>query len=201
MVFLYATAFMSLGLINLDFSRNWWFGQRARLVLGLPLVLIYVYLAMPALVMPQALTLLLYTFIPNAAYSVLLAARTAVVSRRIVSIRRSPLWPYLLVCVALLLFAGFLAIAPVVDANGLRNVADVRVSASPPPQASLQHLRIVPEEAAVFAGDKVIGQLGAYYQVGTYNIQPVQGKLEWVAPLEFRDPIKWITRRTARACL
>ncbi|MDQ6932574.1 MAG: hypothetical protein M3160_05300 [Candidatus Eremiobacteraeota bacterium] len=197
MVLLLATLFMSLGLINLDFSRNWWFGQRARLVLGLPLVLVYVYVAMPALVMPQALTLLLYTLIPNAAYSAMLAARTAIASRRIVSIRRSPLWPYLLSCAALLLFAGFLVIAPIVDANGLRNVADVRVSTSLAPEASLNHLRIVPEEAATFAGDKVIGQLGAYYQVGTFNIQPAQGKLQWVAPLEFRDFIKWITRRTS----
>ncbi len=197
MVLLIATLFMSLGLINLDFSRNWWFGQRARLIVGVPLVLIYVYVAMPALVMPQALTLLLYTFLPNAAYSLMLAARTAVVSRRIVSMRRSPLRPYLFVSAVLLLFVGFLVIAPVVDANGLRNVADVRLSASAPPQASLEHLRIVPEEAAMFAGDKVIGQLGAYYQVGTFNVQPAQGKLQWVAPLEFRDPIKWITRRTS----
>ncbi|MDQ6826011.1 MAG: hypothetical protein M3Z14_02275 [Candidatus Eremiobacteraeota bacterium] len=197
MVILLATLFMSLGLINLDFSRNWAWGQRARLLVGVPLILIYVYLTMPALVMPQALTLLLFTFIPNAAYSLLLAARTAVVSRRIVSIRRTPLRPYFIVCALLLIFTGILFVAPIVDANGLRDVPAVRITASAPPQAPLEHLRTVPEEAAIFAGDKVIGQLGAYYQVGTFNVQLAEGTLHWVAPLEFRDPIKWITRRTS----
>ena len=59
MVVLLAAAFMSLGLVNLDFGRNWWRGQWFRLAVGFPLLLIYAYVKMPALVFPQAITLLL----------------------------------------------------------------------------------------------------------------------------------------------
>ncbi len=60
------------------------------------------------------------------------------------------------------------------------------------------HLRVVPQVSAAFEGDKVIGQLGSYYEIdpNAYNIQPVKGQLEWVAPLQFRDFVKWLTRGT-----
>ena len=86
---------MSLGLINLGFRPGWWRGQLLRLEIGVPILLVYAYLEMPALVFPQALTLLLLTLLPNAAYSLLLAARTAFAAQRVVSIRRSPLMPYI----------------------------------------------------------------------------------------------------------
>ena len=197
MVFFAAVAFMSLGLINLDFSQRWWPGQRIRLIVGVPLVMLFVYDAMPALVFPQALVLLLYTLLPNAVYGLWEGMRTAVISRRIVSVRRTPLWPYVIVCAVLLAFAGILEILPVVDANGLRDVVDVRVTTEKPPTVPVNHLRIVPEESAIFAGDKVIGQLGAYYEVGTFNIQVENGRLVWVAPLEFRDAVKWFLRRSS----
>ncbi|MDQ6825033.1 MAG: hypothetical protein M3007_06170, partial [Candidatus Eremiobacteraeota bacterium] len=66
MVILAAVIFLCLGLINLDFSARWWAGQRLRLAIGVPLVAVYCYLAMPPLVFPQALSLLLLTFLPNA---------------------------------------------------------------------------------------------------------------------------------------
>ena len=100
MIVLVAALFMSLGLINLDFGRNWWRGQSFRLIVGFPLLLLYAYVEMPALVFPQAFTLLLVPFVPNAAYSVLIAARNAVAARRVVSIRRTPHWPYLIGLVA-----------------------------------------------------------------------------------------------------
>src|SRR5580698_8814811 len=115
MVVLLCAAFISLGLINLDFSRNWWRGQRYRLAVGVPLVLVYVYVAMPPLVMPQALVLLLLTLVPNVVLTVLIAARVAIVSRRVVSIRRPPLVPYLIALGAVGLFAAILEIAPVID--------------------------------------------------------------------------------------
>jgi hypothetical protein len=90
---LLVAAFMALGLINLDFGRGWWRGQFLRLAIGVPILLVYAYLEMPALVFPQAITLLLLTLIPNAAYSALLAARSALVARRIVSIRRRSIVP------------------------------------------------------------------------------------------------------------
>ena len=197
MVILAAVAFLSLGLLNFDFGPGWWRGQLRRLAIGLPLVALYVYLEMPALVFPQALTLLLLTLIPNAVYSLLLAARTAIVARRIVSIRRKPLVPYLAVPAALAVFAGLLAIAPVFDASGLRDVVDVSLSNTLPPSANLDHVRVVPEESAIFAGNKVVGQLGAYYRVGLFNVQVENGRLVWVAPLEFQGTVQWLSRHTS----
>ena len=43
MVVIAAAAFLALGLLNFDFSREWWRGQRFRLVVGLPLCLLYAY--------------------------------------------------------------------------------------------------------------------------------------------------------------
>jgi hypothetical protein len=197
MVVLLCAAFISLGLINLDFSRNWWRGQRYRLAAGVPLVLVYVYFAMPPLVMPQAFVLLLFTLVPNVVLTALIAARTAIVSRRVVSIRRPTLIPYLAVLGAILLFAAVLEIAPVVDAVGLRNLPRVAYSDAPPPPADTRHLRVVPEESAIFAGEKVIGQLGTYYSVGAYNVQVERGRLVWVAPLEFQGVVQWLSRGTS----
>jgi len=50
MVVIAAAAFLALGLLNFDFSRSWWRGQRLRLIVGLPLCLAYAYLVMPPLV-------------------------------------------------------------------------------------------------------------------------------------------------------
>jgi len=196
-VVLIATAFLSLGLINLDFSPNWWRGQRLRLAVGVPLVLIYVYVTLPPLVFPQAIALMLLTVVPNAALSLVLSARTMVMSRRIVSIRRTPLWPYLALLAILGAYAVTLAALPVVDAGGLRDVAAATLSSAAAPSAELTHVRVVPEESAIFSGNKVIGQLGAYYRVGTYNIQAENGRLVWVAPLDFQGPIQWLARRAS----
>jgi hypothetical protein len=197
MVVLLAAAFLSLGLVNLDFSRSWWRGQRDRLLLGVPPVLVYCYLTMPPLVFPQAFTLLLITLIPNVIITLAEAARTMVLSRRIVSLRRTPVWPPLLIVGAIAVYAGVLAALPVVDASGLRDVAGATVSASPPPGADLAHVRVVAQESAIFSGSKVIGQLGAYYRVGRYNVQSANGRLVWVAPLEFQGLVQWVARRSS----
>jgi hypothetical protein len=194
---LLVAAFMALGLINLDFGRGWWRGQFLRLAIGVPILLVYAYLEMPALVFPQAITLLLLTLIPNAAYSALLAARSALVARRIVSIRRRSIVPYIVALAAVGAFAGILALAPVVDAGGLRDLVDVSTSNTLPPSANLDHVRSVPQEAAEFAGNKVVGQLGAYYHVGEFNVQVERTNLVWVAPLEFQGAVQWLSRRTS----
>jgi hypothetical protein len=66
-----------------------------------------------------------------------------------------------------------------------------------PPSADLRHIRVVPQEAAIFSGDKVVGQLGSYYSVGNFNVQVEAGSLVWVAPLEFQGPVQWLARRTS----
>jgi len=193
---LLATLYLALGLVNLDFRRGWWQGQYRRLVVGVPIIAAFVYMTMPPLVFPQAATLLLLTLVPNTIYSLLLAARTFI-SRRLISFGRAPVLPYVLACVVVGGYALILAVAPVVDASGLRNLAAVTQTNAPAPAADLAHVRIVPIESARFAGDKVIGQLGTYYAAGAYNVQLAQGRLVWVTALEFHDPIQWIFRRTS----
>ena len=198
MIVVFGSLFLALGLLNLDLrGQGWWAGQRRRLVIGFPIVVAYVYFAMPPFVFPQAITLLLLTLVPNTFYSLVGAARTFVISRRIVSIRRTPIVPYFVACGAVGAYALVLGVAPIVDASGLRDLAAVTQSSGAPPSADLAHVRIIPIESARFSGDKVIGQLGAYYHVGDYNVQLAEKRLLWVATLEFHDPIQWIVRRTS----
>jgi hypothetical protein len=203
MVIVAAAAFMCLGLLNFGFGPGWWRGQSLRLAIGIPILLVYAYLEMPALVFPQAITLLLLTLIPNTLYSLMLAARTAFAARRIVSIRRTPALPYLIAPIAVAAFAVILTVAPMVDASGLRDVVDETTSNTLPPSADLAHVRVVPEESAIFAGNKVVGQLGAYYNVGEFNVQVERGpsasekRLVWVAPLEFQGLVQWLSRHTS----
>jgi hypothetical protein len=196
-IWLLATAFLSVGLVNLDFSRGWWRGQLRRLLIGVPLVAAFCYAAMPPLVFPQALALLLITLLPNVLITSLTAARTMVISRRIVSLRRTPVWPLFIAVGAVLLFALALLVAPVVDAGGLRDLTGATVSTGTAPAADPRHVRVVPEESAIFAGEKVVGQLGAYYRVGVYNVQSENGRLVWVAPLNFQGAVQWLARRTS----
>ncbi len=197
MVVIAAAAFLALGLLHFDFSREWWRGQSVRLVIGIPLCLLYAYLVMPPLVFPQAITLLLITLIPNVGLTIAEAARKIVVSRRIVSIRRTPILPPAIVLGAVLVFAGILTILPIVDASGLRDITGVTITSDKPPTADLRHVRVVPEESAIFSGSKVLGQLGAYYRVGEYSVQSENGKLVWVAPLDFQGVIQWLARGTS----
>jgi hypothetical protein len=196
-IWLFATAFLSLGLVNLDFSRGWWRGQLRRLAVGVPLAGAFCYLALPALVFPQAFSLLLITLVPNVVVTSATAARTMVISRRIVSLRRTPVWPLALAVGAVGLFTLALLVAPLFDASGLRDVTGATVSTGAAPGADPRHVRVVPEESAVFAGEKVVGQLGAYYRVGTYNVQSENGRLVWVAPLNFQGVVQWLSRRTS----
>ena len=50
MIWLLATAFLSLGLINLDFSRGWWRGQLRRLAVGVPVIGLFAYAELPPIV-------------------------------------------------------------------------------------------------------------------------------------------------------
>ena len=138
MVVIAAAAFLALGLLHFDFSPNWWRGQSVRLVLGIPLCLLYAYVVMPPLVFPQAITLLLLTLVPNVGLTIAEAARKIVVSRRIVSIRRTPILPPLIAVGVVLVYAGVLTALPVVDASGLRDITGVTQTSEKPPAADLQ---------------------------------------------------------------
>ena len=118
MIWLLGTVFLSLGLVNLDFSRGWGRGQLRRLAVGVPLAGAYCYMVLPPLVFPQAFSLLLLTLVPNVLVTSLTAARTMVISRHIVSLRRTPVWPLVVAIVVVGLFALVLFVAPIVDASG-----------------------------------------------------------------------------------
>ncbi|HEV2738638.1 MAG TPA: hypothetical protein VGU66_08680 [Candidatus Elarobacter sp.] len=197
MIWLLGTVFLSLGLVNLDFSRGWWRGQLRRLAVGVPLAGAYCYVALPPLVFPQAISLLLLTLVPNVLITSATAARTMVISRHIVSLRRTPVWPLALAIGLVGVFTLIVWIAPIVDASGLRDVVGATTSTSGAPAADPRHVRVVPEESAIFAGEKVVGQLGAYYRVGTYNVQSENGRLVWVAPLDFQGAVQWLSRRSS----
>lgn len=192
-----AAAFLALGLVNFDFSRAWWPGQRYRLIIGIPLCLGYAYVVMPPLVFPQCITLLLLTLVPNVALTVAEAGRRIVISRRIVSIQRTPILPPLIAVAAVLLFSGILVVLPYLDAGGMRDLTGGTTTSDKPPTADLRHVRVVPEESAFFSGSKVLGQLGAYYHVGTYSVQSENGRLVWVAPLDFSGFVQWLARGTS----
>ncbi|MDB5043536.1 MAG: hypothetical protein JWN27_4262 [Candidatus Eremiobacteraeota bacterium] len=197
MIWLLATAFLSLGLVNLDFSRSWWQGQLQRLAVGVPAAAVFCYVTLPPLVFPQAFALLLLTLVPNVVVTAFGTARRIVITRRIVSLRRTPLWPLFAAVGAVALFALVLAVIPVVDASGLRDLTGATISSAKAPAADPRHVRVVPEESAIFAGEKVVGQLGAYYRVGTYNVQSENGRLVWVAPLNFQGGVQWLVRHTS----
>jgi hypothetical protein len=196
-IWLLATAFLSLGLLNLDFSRGWWQGQLRRFAIGIPAVAVFCYLTLPPLVFPQAFALLLLTLVPNVVVTAFSTARRIVITRRIVSLRRTPLWPLFAAVGAVALFAVVLAVIPIVDASGLRDLTGATISSGKAPAADPRHVRVIPEESAIFAGEKVVGQLGAYYRVGTYNVQSENGRLVWVAPLNFQGAVQWLMRRTS----
>lgn len=63
------------------------------------------------------------------------------------------------------------------------------------PIKNLNDIRLVDEEMANKIGDKKLGEspaIGSVSKIGKFNIQKVDDKLYWVAPLVHRDFFKWI---------
>lgn len=59
---------------------------------------------------------------------------------------------------------------------------------------SLEQVRIIDQEVAHRLGDKVLGEqpsLGSQVEIGTFNIQSINGQLYWVAPLLHDGFFKW----------
>lgn len=81
-------------------------------------------------------------------------------------------------------------------------IGDIRLSenfAAEIPPVPLDQIRIIDQQVAHRLGDKVLGQelpgqertLGSQAYVGPFNIQMVNGKLYWVAPLLHSGFFKW----------
>lgn len=65
------------------------------------------------------------------------------------------------------------------------------------PNIDIEQVRIVDEEFAIKIGSKKIGEdpaLGSRVVLGDFNIQTVNGKLFWVAPLNHSGFFKWLNK-------
>ena len=95
--------------------------------------------------------------------------------------------------------APFVTSSPILYSKSYRNlIGEVKTSkfAKDVSPVSLDDIRLVDEDMAMKLGDKKLGEdpaLGSVARLGKFNIQSVDGKLYWVAPLVHRDIIKWIT--------
>ncbi len=189
---------MCLGLINLriDLLRSrpadYLRGQLWRLAVGVPLCLAWVYLTLPALVPWVGYTVVLLPLGTNALYTLL---ETFLGKGR--KDRATALFTGLLLTAALLvsLYLNFLVVPH--RATDLRDVPNVTVSDVPAPVMNLAHIRLVPYENAQWRAQKVLGAMGAGFEVGHLNIQLIDGELYWVGPVDFRGVLRWVNFREA----
>ena len=189
-----AILIMSLGLINLRFdllgqdNRAWWNGQIRRLLIGLPLCALWVYFALPPLVNWVGYSVMLLALGVNALLT--LVPRQPGPAGRALEMRKGS-------------YPGPDHLAPdpslsacprrSVSLHGPARCADRRGTGRPhagdepgayPPGAH----RDSPLEGA-----ESRRRLGTGFAVGELSIQMIDDKLYWVAPLEFRGPLKWLS--------
>lgn len=187
---------MILGLVNLRLDllkenpQLWVRGQVWRLAMGVPLCLLWVYLALPALVPWVGYTVVLLPLTVNALVSITSRMADAEKGHRSKSFGGVPV----LVLVASLLVSLYLnALVVPIRAQALRDVPTVTTSNESVPVMDLEHIRLVPIENALWRAQKVVGNMGTGFEIGNLTIQMVDGKLYWVAPLEFRGFFKWLS--------
>lgn len=189
---------MLLGLINLRFDllagdvRRFVKGQVWRIVVGVPLCFAWVYVTLPALVPNVGYTVVLLPLFINALVTLL---------EVYIAKKRPPRAVGRVATVILVAIMGTTLYLNVLvvpfNATALRDVPVVRVSTEPMPVMDLEHIRLVPFENARWRADKVLGGMGAGFEVGHLNIQMVGGQLYWIAPLEFRGFMRWWSFREA----
>ena len=193
-----ALLWMCLGLINLrlDLLRarpaHYLRGQLWRLAVGVPLCLAWVYLTLPALISWVGYTVVLLPLTINALCTlqeILMPGAkkdraTAGISGALLAASLLPV-----------LYLNFLVVPH--RATDLRDVPTVTVSDVPAPVMSLEHIRLVPYENALWRAQKVLGAMGAGFEVGHLNIQLVDGELYWVGPVDFRGLLRWFNFREA----
>lgn len=179
-----------IGWINFNFgSPNWFRGQLVRLVLGVITGALYAFFGMPALVpglewLPLALPLVL-----NALYTLVESAVTRTTRGIKIAVG--------LLGIILLAVAVLGVIMPAARAKDLRDLAQARSTEQAVSAIDVAHIRLVPIENADWKARKAIGNLGINYEVGALSVQKVNGRLFWVAPLEFRSFWKWLTFKTS----
>lgn len=193
---LLALLIMCLGLFNLRFDLlkedkpAWRKGQVRRLLFGVPLCALWVYLTLPALVNWVGYTVFLLPLGINAALTLATRSATAIKGQRVSALGGIPL----LVLAASLLIPFYLNVLVIpLQASALRDVPTVQEVADTMPVMNPEHVRLVPLETALWKAQKTVGELGTGFEVGELSIQMIEGKLYWVAPLEFRSFFKWLS--------
>lgn len=102
----------------------------------------------------------------------------------------------------------YLLATPILDNQKLHDIPQVKVynnisQGSNFAPIDAQNMRIVDQSMAYYLGNKVIGSseqnLGSQFEVkqNDFTIQNVNGRLYWVAPLEFRGIFKWWSAKTS----
>lgn len=193
-----ALLWMCLGLINLRFDllrarpAHYLRGQLWRLAVGVPFCLAWVYLTLPALISWVGYSVVLLPLTINALCTLQeILMPGAKKDRATVGISVALLAASLLV----ILYLNVLVVPH--RATDLRDVPTVTVSDVPAPVMSLEHIRLVPYENALWRAQKVLGAMGAGFEVGHLNIQLVDGELYWVGPVDFRGLLRWFNFREA----
>lgn len=100
------------------------------------------------------------------------------------------------VAVAVSLVAVLILLLAVPINNGrLRNLGNVEEVSERLSVADINHIRVNPKETAESLGNQVIGDgnLGSRFEVVNYDVQRVNGKIVWAAPLDFRGFWKWMS--------
>jgi hypothetical protein len=190
-----AILIMSLGLINLRFdllgqdNRAWWNGQIRRLLIGLPLCALWVYFALPPLVNWVGYSVMLLGLGVNALLTLVPQAARARPGERWKCVRV----PTLALIISLLIPLYLHVLVVPFRSTALRDVPTVVELDDPMPVMNPEHIRLVPIETALWKAQKAVGDLGTGFAVGELSIQMIDDKLYWVAPLEFRGPLKWLS--------
>jgi hypothetical protein len=176
---------MALGLINPNFgAKKWVRGQIWRLVIGLPVILLLNYFFLFKVVSGYEVLVPLTVLFFN-------GLLTLTVNLAQYQKGKTPLlWPIIVVLTPALAWAG-MSVMPYLQAEKLASIPQVTVSAEAIPVTDVRHIREVPIENALFRAQKVIGELGIGYQVGTPVSQSINNHTYWVVPLEFRGFFKW----------
>lgn len=197
---LLAFALMCFGLVNLRLDllgtsvNQWVKGQVLRLVIGIPLCALWVYLTLPAMINPVGYTVLLLPLGINAFLTMILRSAHAPKGTKASALGGLPLL-VLLVSLLIPLYLNLLVVP--IKATTLRDVPVVQEAHEPIAVMDTAHIRLVPIETARWKAQKVVGNLGTGFEVGQLSIQMVDGKLYWVAPLEFRGLFKWFSFKEA----
>jgi|GEM_PF-6533918 len=203
-----------LASLNLEFSLlkkgeifPWLFGWISRIVAGVVFGIVVWFLFMPAIVGPLggAFPVIGWFLVINVLFT---AKNTLVAMFTTWKIpAKDVLLGFGLISLFVIVNIYFQTLHPVINNQRLRGMlGEVTTKQEYPPEADKDNILIVPEEAARFDADKMMGNpiqelnlntAGSLFSVGELFLQKIKTesgtKLVWVGPLEYRDLIKSIT--------